>query len=146
MRYIEVSEYSQQQFLRLTGVRRAVFEWMIEVVAQAQRNFGRPRKLRVEDQVLLALCYWREYRSQFHLASSFGVSEATACRTIKTVENVLLHDKRFHLPGKKALHDGSCELTVVVLDATEQRVERPQKNSVRATPASRNATPRKDKS
>ena len=67
MRFIEVSEYSEQQFVRLTGVKRGVFEMMIEVVSQSQRAFGRPRKLSVEDQVLLTLSYWREYRSQFQL-------------------------------------------------------------------------------
>ena len=146
MRFIEVSEYGTQQFLRLTGVKREVFEMMVEVVSQQQRPFGRPRKLRVEDQVLLTLCYWREYRSQFHVASSFGVSEATVCRTVQKVEAALLNDKRFHLPGKKALHDGSLDLTVIVVDASEQRVERPQKNSAAATPARRSATPKKDKS
>ncbi len=67
MRFIEVSEYGEKQFLRLTGVKRAVFETMVEVVSQRQRGFGRPRKLSVEEQVLLSLCYWREYRSQFQL-------------------------------------------------------------------------------
>ena len=79
-------------------------------------------------------------------ASSFGVSEATACRTIKAVEEILLGDKRFHLPGKKALHDGSLNLTVIVVDASEQRIERPQKNSVAAIPARKSAIPKKDKS
>jgi hypothetical protein len=146
MRYIEVSEYGEQQFLRLTGVRRAVFELMVEVVQAAQRDFDRPRKLSVENQVLLTLCYWREYRSQFHVASSFGVSEATACRTIKAVENILIQDKRFHVPGKKVLHDGSLDLTVIVVDASEQRVERPQKNSDEAIPARRSAILKKDNS
>ena len=73
MRFIEVSEYREDHFLRLTGVRRAVFDLMVEVVSQGERVFGRPRKLNVEDRVLLTLCYWREYRSQFHMASSFGV-------------------------------------------------------------------------
>lgn len=143
MRWIEVSEYGEKQFVRLTGVKRRVFELMVEVVAGAQREFGRPRKLSVEDQVLLSLCYWREYRSQFHVASSFGVSEATVCRTVKKVENVLLQDKRFHLPGKKALREGSLDLTVIVVDATEQRIERPQKNSAASTQARRSATPRR---
>ncbi len=146
MRFIEVSEYGEKQFLRLTGVKRTVFELMIEVVSGAQRDFGRPRKLSVEDQLLLSLCYWREYRSQFHVASSFGVSEATVCRTVQKVEAALLNDKRFHLPGKKALHDGSLDLTVIVVDASEQRIERPQKNSAAATPARRSVIPRKDKS
>jgi len=75
MRFIEVSDYGEKQFLRLTGVKGAVFELMIEVASGVQRGFGRPRKLSVEDQVLMTLCYWREYRSQFHVASSFGVGE-----------------------------------------------------------------------
>lgn len=146
MRFSEVSEYSEQQFLRLTGVKRVVFDLMVDVVRGARRDFGRPRKLSVHDQVLLVLCYWREYRSQFHLAGSFGVSEATACRTIKAIEEILLQDKRFHVPGKKALHDRSLDLTVLVVDASEQRIERPQKNSGAATPARKSAIPRKDRS
>ena len=146
MRFIEVSEYGEQQFYRLTGVKRGVFELMVEVVSAARSGRGRRPTLSVADQLLLTLCYWREYRSQFHVASSFGVSEATVCRTVKKVETALLKDKRFHVPGKKALHDGSLDLTVIVVDASEQRVERPQKNSVAATPARKNAIPRKDKS
>jgi hypothetical protein len=30
----------------------------------------------------MTLQYWREYRTQFHIALDFGVSEATVCRTI----------------------------------------------------------------
>jgi hypothetical protein len=146
MRFQEVSEYSAAHFYRLTGVRRAVFDLMAEVVTSARSGRGRPATLSVPDQLLLVLCYWREYRSQFHVSSSFGVSEATVCRTVKKVESVLLKDKRFHLPGKKALHDGSLDLTVIVVDASEQRVERPQKNSAAVTPVKRNNTPRKGKS
>ncbi len=145
MRSPEVSEYSDQQFYRLTGVKREVFELMAQVVSAARSGRGRPSTLSIADQLLLTLCYWREYRSQFHVASSFGVSEATVCRTVKKVESALLKDKRFHLPGKKALHDGSLDLTVIVVDASEQRVERPQKNSGTATPARRSVIPRKDK-
>ena len=146
MRYIQVSAYGHQQFYRLTGVKRPVFDLMVEVVRCARSGRGRPATLSVEDQLLLTLCYWREYRSQFHVASSFGVSEATVCRTVNKVEATLLKDKRFHVPGKKALHEGSLDLTVIVVDASEQRIERPQKNSAASTPASRNAIPKKGKS
>ena len=145
MRFIEVSDYGEKQFVRLTGVRREVFEMMVEVVSQNNCTFGRRRTLSVDDEVLLCLSYWREYRSQFHLGSSFGVSEATVCRTIKKVEQALLKDQRFHLPGKKALHDGSLELSVIVVDASEQRIERPQKNSAASTLVRRNVILKKDK-
>ena len=129
MRFIEVSEYGEGQFYRLTGVKRAVFALMIEVIVSSRSGRGRRATLSVQDQLLLTLCYWREYRSQFHVASSFGVSEATVCRTVKKIESALLGDKRFHLPGKKALYDGSLDLTVIVVDASEQRVERPKKTA-----------------
>jgi hypothetical protein len=145
MRFLEVSEYGEQQFYRLTGVKREVFELMAQAVSATHSGRGRPATLSVPEQLLLTLHPWREYRSQFHVGSSFGVSEATVCRTVKKVESALLKDKRFHLPGKKALHDDSLDLTVIVVDASEQRVERPQKNSATATPARKSATPRKDK-
>ena len=145
MRFHEVREYGAAQFYRLTGVRREVFELMVGLVTASRSGRGRPSRLSVPDQLLLVLCYWREYRSQFHVASSFGVSEATVCRTVKKIEGALLQDKRFHLPGKKARHDGSLDLTVIVVDASEQRIERPQKNSVAATPERKSATPRKDR-
>ena len=129
MRYFAVSEYSETQFQRLTGVKREVFDLMVRVVREQTRSFGRPRKLSVEDQLLLCLCYWREYRSQFHVASSFGVSEATVCRTVKKIESALLKDERFHLPGKKALRAGEVEWSVLVVDASEQRIERPKKTA-----------------
>ena len=129
MRYFAVSEYSESQFQRLTGVKREVFDLMVRVVREQTRCFGRPRKLSVEDQLLLSLCYWREYRSQFHVASSFGVSEATVCRTVRKIESALLKDERFHLPGKKALRGGDVEWSVLVVDASEQRIERPKKTA-----------------
>ena len=101
------------------------------------------RKLSEEDMVQMTLDYWREYRTQFHMGCSFGVSEATVSRTVRTVEAALLQDTRFHLPGKKALHSGSLNLEVVVVDASEQRIERPQKNKSDSTPARKSATPKK---
>jgi hypothetical protein len=67
MRFLEVSEYGEQQFYRLTGVKRAVFELMAPAVSAACSGRGRPSTLSVPDQLLLTLCYWREYRSQFQL-------------------------------------------------------------------------------
>lgn len=37
----------------------------------------------------MTLMYWREYRTEFHIAQSYGVSESTVCRTIQKVEDVL---------------------------------------------------------
>ncbi len=146
MQFFQVSSYNEEQFLRLRGVKRGVFCLMVEVVGAARVSGGRPCKLSVEDQVLATLSYWREYRTQFHIAGSFGVSESTICRTIPVVENAWLGAPRFHLPGKKALHNPSQGLVAIVVDATEQPVERPPKNSDAPTPARKSATPRRRRS
>jgi hypothetical protein len=63
--------------------------------------------------------YWREYRTEFHIAQSYGVSEATVCRTIRKMEDTLVRSKKFRLPGKKALQPNDTVLEVILVDASE---------------------------
>jgi len=65
------------------------------------------------------------------------------CRTIKKVENVLVKSKQFHLPGKKALQPSDTVIEIVLVDATEQPIERPKKDSAGITAAKRSVIPRK---
>lgn len=81
------------------------------------------------DQLLIALYYWRHYRTQFDLGLEFGVSEATICRTIEKVETLLVKSGRFRLPGKRQLQQAEANWEVVVIDVTEVAIERPKKNS-----------------
>jgi hypothetical protein len=143
MRYKTVQTLEDEDFKRSTGVRRSTFEKMLEVVTAGLRDFGRPTKLSRADQLLLTLMYWREYRTEFHIGLTYGVSEATVCRTVKKVENVLTKSKQFHLPGRKALQPSDTMIEIVLVDATEQPIERPKKDSAGITAAKRSATPRK---
>ena len=92
---------------------------MLIVVKAGLPSFGRPPKLSRADQLLMTLMYWREYRSQFHIAQTYGVSEATVSRTIRKIEDVLIRSKQFHLPDKKALRPSDTVMEVVIVDATE---------------------------
>ena len=103
MRYETVQVLKDEDFKRSTGVQRSTFEKMLQVVEAGLRDFGRPPKLGRADQLLMTLMYWREYRTEFHIGLSYGVSEATVCRTIQKVEDVLIKSEQFHLPGKKVL-------------------------------------------
>ncbi|WP_306670667.1 transposase family protein [Acinetobacter sp. YH12021] len=86
----------------------------------------RPSKLSVEDQVLLCLSYWREYRTLFHVATSYGVSEPTASRIVRHVEDCLIKSNLFNLP--KNLPEGEgIDWNVVIVDATEIPIQRPKK-------------------
>ena len=74
------------------------------------RASGGPRpKLGLNDQILLMLSYWRNYSSYLETGAKFGVSESTAFRTCRWVEDGLKEKKIFHLPGKKALLSGTRE-------------------------------------
>jgi len=73
------------------------------------------------------LMYYREYRTQFHIGVTYGISEASVCRTIKRVETILMKEKRFKLPGKEKLATSNQRYSVIVIDATEHPIERPKK-------------------
>ena len=143
MRYETIEHLKDTDFKRLTGVQRETFEAMLKVVEKGLREFGRPPKLRRADQLLLTLMYWREYRTEFHIAQSYGVSEATVCRTIRKVEDALVGSKKFRLPGKKALQASDTIFAVVLVDVSEQPVERPQKAKKGTIVVKRSDTPRK---
>src|SRR5215213_6796156 len=149
MTYEQLKALEPAEFKRFTGVQRATFEKMIEALDERERHKkkrGRPPKLAVADQVLVALQYWREYRPYFHIAVSWNLSEAAVCRIVHRVEDLVLKVPEFHLPGKKKLREGGTEFEVIVIDATERPVERPQKNSVATTAARSGAIRRKPSS
>lgn len=104
---------------------------MVEVVrshAPAKKRQGRSNKLNLEDQVLMTLEYWREYRTYFHLGQSWRVNEATAYRMIRKIEDILSSSRAFTLPGKKQLKNTEYQIEVVVIDVTKTPIERPKKN------------------
>ena len=131
MRYESVQNQTEEDFKRSTGVSRKVFEKMLDVIQKGIRDFGRRPKLSRADQALLTLMYWREYRTEFHIGLTYGVSESTVCRTIRKVENVLIKSGEFRLPGKKELQKSGTALELVLIDATEQAIERPKKRQKR---------------
>ena len=89
--------------------------------------------------------YWREYRTEFHIAQSYGVSESTVCRTIQKVENVLVRSGKFRLPGKKALQPSDTLIEIILVDVSEQPIERPKKAKNGIIAAKRSAIPKKRK-
>ena len=143
MRYETVQTLKDEDFKRSTGVQRATFEKMLEVVKTGLRDFGRPAALSRADQLLMTLMYWREYRTEFHIGLTYGVSEATVCRTIKKVEDVLIKSDQFHLPGKKVMQPSETVIEIVLVDVTEQPIERPKKDKAGITVANRSVTPKK---
>jgi hypothetical protein len=141
MLYQQLKLLNPSAFRRACGVKRETFLAMVEVLnpdLERQGKRGGQNRLSVEDQLLIALQYWREYRTQFHIGLEFGVSEATVSRTIEKVETLLVKSARFRLPGKRQLQQDESRWEVVVIDVTEVPIERPKKNSVPFIVASTN--------
>jgi hypothetical protein len=126
MRY-ETVKTLEEEFTRSNGVIRDVFEKILAFVQSYLRESGRPLKLRRAYQLLLTLMYWQEYRTEFHIGLTYGVSEATVSRTIKKVENVLAKLDEFRLPGKKVIRESDTIIEVIVVDVSEQPIELPKK-------------------
>ena len=148
MRWEQVQHYEAKKFRRLVGVSREVFGQMREVALAGAPTSTHPvkgakrgpkPKLEIEDQVLVLLMYYREYRTFAHTGASFGLSEAQAWRTVTDLEVRLLADERFHLTRKQHLRSDTHWQGVVV-DVGECAVERPKKSSVPATRAKKSAT------
>jgi len=144
MKKANVTRLSEDQYRRITGVRRSTFEKMLEILRAAEkirRSKGGPKpKLTLEDMLLAALEYLRGYRTYAHIAASYGVSESQIFRIIQWVEETLIRHGTFSLPGRKSLLRSDMEYEVVLIDVAETPVERPKKDSVDGIPGRKSVT------
>jgi hypothetical protein len=135
MKYEQIRNLSNETFRRLTGVKRQTFEKMLKILIEDDKNKkikgGRKNKLSLENQLLMALEYIREYRTYFHISKSDGVSESTAYKTVRWVEGTLIKHPDFALPGRKALLKSDMEYEIVLVDASETPIERPKKKGAK---------------
>jgi hypothetical protein len=145
MSYEQIKDLRPVLFKRYCGVKPETFQRMVEVVSLHLSNrrvkTGRPPKLSIEDQVLMTLEYWREYRTFFHIARSWGIHESSVWRTIRRVEDILTRSQAFTLPGKKKLQLADHEIEFIVVDVAETPIERPKKSRKPTTAARRSGTP-----
>jgi hypothetical protein len=145
----KIRNHTNPNFKRLTGVKRKTFKLMVKEVRNHDRrivrkkgnNRSHPYKLCIEDQVLMLLMYYREYRTQFHIGETYGMHESNVGKNIRRIEKILKKCKKFSLPGKERLAGTNHQYEVILVDATESPVERPKKNSTYITPVKRKSIP-----
>lgn len=146
MKWEDIKDSNAGTFKRLVGVNRDLFDKMVEESARISSQSthkvngnkrGPKTKLSMENQVLMLLMYYREYRTFLHIATTFGISEPQCWRIITGLEKHLLKSGLFHLKGKKRLlSEDSFE--VVLIDVAESPIERPKKNNENITLEKRN--------
>ncbi len=132
MKFDQIKELEDEKFRRLTGVKKGTFSKMVDILSQAdglkKSKGGRKNKLNLEEQLMMTLEYLREYRTYFHIGQNYGISESSAYKAVKWVEDTLVKHPNFALPGRKALMKSDMNYEVVLIDATESPIERPKKN------------------
>jgi len=134
----------EHTFKRLYGVKPATFEKMLSILQkefdEMHKSGGRPPKLTPEDKLYITLKYLREYRTMDSIAAEYGVCKGTVCLSIQWVEDTLVKDCTFALPGKKVLKRKSAAIEYIVVDVTESPINRPKKNQKEYYSGKKNAT------
>ena len=130
-KYKKIKKLEPEEFRRLTGVKPGTFLEMLTILKEAETvkmlKGGKPHRLSIEDRLLMALEYLREYRTYFHLGQSYNLSESACYRSCRWVEDALIKNAKFVLPGKKTLLKSDVEFEIVLIDAAESPIERQKK-------------------
>ena len=105
MRYEAIKDLKEEEFRRLTGIRRITFDRMIEILVEEEwrkkKRGGKPNKLSMEDRLMMVLEYLREYRTYFHI-SRYGISESACFRHIRWIEDTLVKHPRLCFTWKES--------------------------------------------
>ena len=114
---------------RIAGVTGKVFEEIVskcqpewKLLLKRRQKSGRPHEIGgLREHLLLILIYYRCHLTHFLLAHFFDVQDSTITRSIKRIAPIL--NKCVGLkPNRKISTD---EALILLLDCTEQRIQRP---------------------
>lgn len=131
MKY-EILKKNRLVFLRLFGVKVSEFEvilekvtplWESEVVGKYEAQ-GRFFKCNLSQMILLLLLYYRHYITQEFIGMLFSLHKSNVCRIIKRLEPLLA--QVMPIPQRDSLSPE--EIQDLIIDATENHIERPKKD------------------
>ena len=104
MLYESLASLPPSQFRRACGFSRSTFQAMLEVLRPELDRSGKrggQNSLSVENQLLLTLQYWREYRTSNEKVSNSGgfeVSSLAVEKIFRLMFEVLILSSKFYLP------------------------------------------------
>ena len=131
-------------FKRVYGVKPATFNKMLLILQKEfntmHKSGGKPPKLTPEDKLYVTLKYLRDYRTMDSIAAEYKVCKGTICLSIQWVEDTLVKDGTFALPGKRILKKKSNAIEYIVVDVTESPINRPKNNQKEYYSGKKNAT------
>jgi len=129
----QARKQSSKDFKRDTGISLENFDTLTSLVTShiaasykenPNKSKGVPSFLSTSDRVLLTLYYLRHYITFKNLGDNFGISESYANKLYHAILTILA--KELHVSGAKEL--SNTDLDTIIIDVTEQQIERPVKN------------------
>ncbi len=142
-----LAELEERDYKKLFGVSKTTFEAMLEVLedrnAKERIKGGKKPTLSILDRLIITLMYWREYRIYENIAFDYGVKKSVIGKQIIWVEDTLIASGKFSLPSKRELWRNQRNRKVVVVDVTEQQIERPKRGRKNGIRERKSATPSK---
>ena len=129
----QVEKISDEQFVQFFGVKRQVFNRMLEILIKKEevrekKIAGRPKVLSTFEKLVVMLEYYHDYLPMRKIAFQWGVSKSVVCDAIEWVEQTIIKDGSLSLPSKRKLLESDTEIEYILVDATECPTERPKKN------------------
>jgi hypothetical protein len=135
------------EFTRLVGVNYGTFQIILEKLEneithykqqKPMRQRGLKSSLTVADGLLLTLIYLRQYHTFLQLGEMFSISESYAQKRYTFISKRLI--KTLDLPNDKLLTTDNIK---IVIDVTEQELERPLKKQKSYYSGKKSDTPSK---
>ena len=145
VRFDELNRFSNELFLRTVGLSRECVEVLVEKIRTKvdEEKEKRPLTKRglkgiftIEDKILVTLYYLRHYPTLESLAGIFSISKSYVHTIYHKYSSIMV--KIFHVEGAKSLNPET--LTTVLMDVTEQPIERPKKGQKEYYSGKKNGT------
>jgi len=131
-KFENVKQKKPQDFLRDVGISLEIFLSLVEKIddfikeqkeKNPMTNRGLKPNISIEDKLLLTIYYLRHYMTFEKLGEQFCISESYANKIFHKITNILI--KVLKLKSRNELLNR--DLGDVLIDATEQPIERPKK-------------------
>ncbi len=129
-KYSIIKKKPAKKFIRMVGINKIAFEILSEKLKEEREKEkekkpiskrGRKSTLCIEDQLLLCMFYLRNYRTFLELGEEFEISEGYANKLFHKISKQLVMILK--LPSNTELTKEG--LKAIVIDASEQQIERP---------------------
>ena len=130
--YQSTAQQSDSLFLRDVGVSKQTFQSLLDLIEayiatghekNPMKKRGLKSRLSIAQQLLLTLTYLRHYPTFAKLGKEFCISESYANKIYHRIVDILVRV----LPMKNKKELLTANLETILIDVTEQPIERPKR-------------------